>query len=85
MGFLNVSVGVMLHRCLGGMISPKILAEVLTNQDAKAFSFGERLGFKELSISTKELEAAKAKMHFSIGSCSLHEPDEDLSRLFPSM
>lgn len=82
MGFLNVSVGVMLHRCLADKISPKAIEEILTNQDSKAFSFGNRLGFKNLSISIDELEAAKVKMHFSIGSCSLHEPDEDLSRVF---
>lgn len=85
MGFLNVSVGVMLHRCLGEKMSAKTLEAILINQDAKAFSFGERLGFKDLSISIKELGTAKASGHFSIGSCSLHEPDEDLSRIFPSV
>lgn len=85
MGFLNVSVGVMLHRCLGDKISAKALEEILTNQDARAFSFGERLGFKDLSVSINELGTAKAKNHFSVGSCSLHEPDEDLSRIFPSV
>jgi|LauGreDrversion4_2_1035121.scaffolds.fasta_scaffold25433_2 hypothetical protein len=84
MGFLNVSVGVLLHRCLKDKVSAKLLEEILTNQDAKAFSFGERLGFKDVTISLKELETAKAMGHFSIGSCSLHEPDEDLSRIFPS-
>jgi hypothetical protein len=66
-------------------MSAKTLEAILINQDAKAFSFGERLGFKDLSISIKELGTAKASGHFSIGSCSLHEPDEDLSRIFPSV
>ena len=82
MGFLNVSVGVMLHRHLGKRVSPKTLEEILTNQDPKAFSFGEQLGYKELRISLADLQRAKSKGHFTIGSCSLHEPDEDLSRVF---
>jgi hypothetical protein len=82
MGFLNVSVGVMLHRHLGKRVSAKILEEILTIQDPKAFTFGEQLGYKELRISLAELEQVKAMSHFTIGSCSLHEPDEDLSRLF---
>lgn len=82
MGFLNVSVGVMLHRCLGAQLSAKQLEEILTNQHAKAFIFGEQLGYKELRISLAELQRAKGGGHFTIGSCSLHEPDEDLSRLF---
>lgn len=82
MGFLNVSVGVMLHRYLGGRVSAEILEEILTNQDSKAFTFGEQLGYKEIRISLADLQRAKSKGHFTIGSCSLHEPDEDLSRLF---
>ncbi len=77
MGFLNVSVGVMLHRHLGKQVSHK----VLTNQDPKALTFGEQLGYKELRISLADLQRAKSKGHFTIGSCSLHEPDEDLSRV----
>jgi hypothetical protein len=82
MGFLNVSVAVMLHRCLGAQLSAKQLEEILTNQDAKAFTFGEQLGYRELRISLAELQRAKRGGHFTIGSCSLHEPDEDLSRVF---
>ncbi|MEN9845542.1 MAG: hypothetical protein RIS36_689 [Pseudomonadota bacterium] len=82
MGFLNVSVGVMLHRHLGKRISSKTLEEILINQDPKAFTFGDQLGYKELIISLNNLLRAKSKGHFTIGSCSLHEPDADLSRLF---
>lgn len=85
MGFLNVSVGVMLHRQLGELISPALLEEILTNQDPEAFSFGSHLGYKDLRISLTDLREAKARNHFTIGSCSLHEPDGDLSRLFPTV
>jgi len=82
MGFLNVTVGVMLHRQLEDQVSTMALAEILTNQDPNAFTFGPHLGYKDLGITLAELEKAKSSGHFSIGSCSLHEPDGDLSRLF---
>lgn len=83
MGFLNVSVAVMLHRHLRGQISAAAIEKILTNQEPKAFTFGEVLGYRDLSISLSDLRAAKTKSHFTIGSCSIHEPDGDLSRLFP--
>jgi hypothetical protein len=82
MGFLNVTVGVMLSRHLGKQVSSNTLEEILSNQDPKAFTFGGELGYKELRISVADLEEAKNRAHFTIGSCSLHEPDEDLSRVF---
>jgi hypothetical protein len=82
MGFLNVSVAVMLHRQLGDTISDSMLEEILTNKDPRAFTFDEYLGYKDLRISISELRSVKERSHFTIGSCSIHEPDADLSRLF---
>ena len=84
MGFLNVSVGVMLHRHLRELLSPALVEEILTNKDPKAFMLGSHLGYKDLQISLADLRNVKASNHFTIGSCSLHEPDGDLSRLFPA-
>ncbi|MEY4669115.1 MAG: hypothetical protein RL518_1814 [Pseudomonadota bacterium] len=84
MGFLNVGVGVLLHRHLGRRVSPELLTEIFTNQDPKAFTFGSQLAYKDMSISIADLQESKARSHFTIGSCSLHEPDMDLSRLFPA-
>lgn len=83
MGFLNVAVGVMLHRRLGETISEGMLEEILTNKDPRAFTFGETLGYKDLRISISELRSVKERGNFTIGSCSIHEPDADLTRLFP--
>ena len=82
MGFLNVASAVMLRRTLGTRISHPILVELLTNHDARAFEFRDSLQFKSLKISAAELRHAKGLAHCTIGSCSLHEPDQDLSRLF---
>jgi hypothetical protein len=85
MGFLNVSVAVMLHRHLGDQLSVTTIEKILTNQDPKTFTFGEYLGFRDFKVSVSELRAAKERGHFAIGSCSIHEPDRDLSRLFPPL
>ena len=82
MGFLNFASAVMLRRTLGTRISHTILVELLTNDDARAFEFRDSLQFKSLKISAAELRHAKGLAHCTIGSCSLHEPDQDLSRLF---
>lgn len=82
MGFLNVTAGVMLRRALGDRVSHARLVEILTNEADDAFTFGPSLRFKDLQISHSDLKRAKKAPHFTIGSCSLREPDEDLSRLF---
>ncbi len=74
----------MLHRHLGDRLSAAALEKILTNQDPKAFTFGEYVGFRDLRISISELRSVKERSHFAIGSCSIHEPDRDLSRLFPA-
>jgi hypothetical protein len=84
MGFLNVSVAVMLHRHFKGRIESMLLQEMLTNQESEAFTFGKRLGYKNFLVSLDELKRVKDIGNFTIGSCSIHEPDEDLCRLFPS-
>lgn len=80
-GFLNLAFAVFLTRALGSK-SVNIL-EILENEDPEAFSFDtNKISYKNLSITKEQLIAAKNAAHFSIGSCSLHEPDHDLVRLF---
>lgn len=82
MGFLNVACAVMLRRVLGTRVSHAALLELLTNEDPATFEFGDTLHFKKLTLSAAELRHAKGSASFTIGSCSLHEPDQDLTRLF---
>ena len=82
MGFLNATTGVMFRRALGNKLPHARLVEILTNQDARAYTFADSLQFKDLEISHSELRRAKENQPFAIGSCSLREPDEDLNRLF---
>jgi hypothetical protein len=81
MGFLNLAAAVMFRRVLGRAASEEILSELLTNQLISELTCENGVHFRSLHISHKELAEAKAMAHFSIGSCSLHEPDEDLTRL----
>jgi hypothetical protein len=82
MGFLNVTTAVMFRRALGNKLPHARLVEILTNQDARAYTFGDSLKFKDLEISHSELRRVRENQPFAIGSCSLREPDEDLNRLF---
>jgi hypothetical protein len=82
MGFLNLTVAVMLRRVHGESFPEAQVTDLLMNTDPKAFSWGELLKYGRFSLSRDELRAAKARAPFSIGSCSLAEPDNDLARLF---
>lgn len=82
MGFLNLSCAVYLRRALGSAISESALAGLLTNDQINRFSFSEGIAYDVARISAQELEAALRLAPFSIGSCSILEPDQDLVRLF---
>lgn len=82
MGFLNLTMAVMLRRVHGEAFTEAQVTELLVNAEPMAFTWGELMKYGRLSLSRDELRAAKAKVPFSIGSCSLAEPDEDLARLF---
>ncbi len=82
MGFLNLAAAVMFRRALGHEAPLAALEQLLSSADPLAISFNRGLVFDSLAISFEELRRAKAASPFSIGSCSLHEPDADLRRLF---
>lgn len=81
MGFLNVAAAVYFRRTLGGAIPAASLTELLTNNSVAALSFEHGIHYKNFAITSDQLQHAKQRCHFSIGSCSIHEPDEDLTRL----
>jgi len=81
MGFLNVAAAVYLRRTLGGTLPADSLTALLTNNSAALLSFEHGISFGNFSITLAQLQHAKQRGHFSIGSCSIHEPDEDLTRL----
>lgn len=81
MGFLNVAAAVVLKRALRNSLSESSLAGILTNSSYQSFSWLDGLRFGDFAISLDQLITAKNLAHFSIGSCSLHDPDADLFSL----
>jgi len=67
---------------LGSSFSEKDIEELLVNDSPKALSFENGIKFKDLAISAEQVIQASSLAGFSIGSCSIHEPDDDLGRLF---
>ena len=83
MGFLNVAAAVCARRARGESASENLLSQLLRNDSMRPFLSSEELSFEGLSLSSKEVREARAVAHISIGSCSVHEPDQDLIRLLP--
>jgi hypothetical protein len=84
MGFLNLTVAVMLRRALGPAAPEGALASLLANSSVATFSLERGVSALSFSLPLEGLREARSRAHFSIGSCSLSEPDADLARLFPS-
>lgn len=78
MGFVNVVSAVMLRRSLGPIFSETALTRLLTNSSWNSLRFENGLLFENYGASLEQIIAARRQSHFSIGSCSLHEPDADL-------
>lgn len=84
LGFLNLSAALFLKRALGPSFPDIEALDCLFAVDTKFFTLGTSLGWKDYKISLEQLKDLKRQFPFSIGSCSLHEPDQDLARLFSS-
>jgi len=54
-------------------------------REAAEFGFEGGLAWRRFEIDADQLAEAVRKVPFSIGSCSLEEPDADLVRLFPAL
>jgi hypothetical protein len=83
MGFLNLGSAVLIRRSLGAAFSEDEISRLLVKDSIKSFSFDQGLAYNQTRITLEELRKAKNMLPFSIGSCSIHEPDQDLIRLIP--
>lgn len=83
LGFLNLAAALRLRQILGPEEMPLWrLEECLSTSDPGAFDFKEGLRWTDRIASCQAVEGAVSALAFSIGSCSLDEPDCDLVRLF---
>lgn len=80
-GFLNLAAAVTLRRIRGKDLPVSTMTQLLANSDIHALSFGGGLAFKNVKATLEEVQKAKRIAGFSIGSCSLQEPDDDIARL----
>ncbi len=85
LGFLGLVAALRLQKVLGPeRFGPAQVIACLLAAEPEEFRFGDGLAWRDHAISADQLAAAAAAVPFSIGSCSLHEPDADLTRLFPA-
>jgi hypothetical protein len=54
---------------------------ILSETDPGAFCFGDRAHWRDKSLSTDEISAARTRFAHSFGSCSFEEPIADLQQL----
>ncbi len=84
LGFLNLSLALYLRRTLGRKFSANNILELLKNEKTDSITFLEsEIKWTNFTLKKINLKELKNKFPFSIGSCSLKEPDLDLIRLFP--
>jgi hypothetical protein len=72
-GFVNVFVAAAL---------PGSASQILREQNARAFGFDDGgIWFRDLRVTTDELERVRRNHAISFGSCSFEEPIADLQEL----
>lgn len=79
-GFLGLALAVRLRRALGPGFSLPLIEGCLTAAEPGQFTFVDGAAWLKFWLPTDRL---LTRPGFTIGSCSLHEPDDDLARLYP--
>lgn len=83
LGFVSLVVAL---RLAGGLIpsefGPDKIKECLECTEVGSFDFDDKIAWKKSAIGTQEIYNQKQRVPFSIGACSLEEPDGELVRLF---
>jgi hypothetical protein len=82
LGFLNLSLAWVLAHTRN--ITTKDLVACLEISHAGDLSFtGESIFWNGYTLTAAEIRDTRMRFPLAIGSCSIHEPDEDLARLWP--
>jgi hypothetical protein len=82
LGFLNLSVALAIGRAHGSAIDVTQIEECLETTSSSDFSFEDGVRWRGFEVPLSRLREIKSEYPFSIGSCSISEPDEDIARLF---
>jgi hypothetical protein len=84
LGFLSFAAAYFLKVAYRNKLAPKDLFEILQETRASSFTFSPTtFSWGQYHLAAELLQEAKRTCRLSIGSCSIHEPDADLKRLFP--
>ncbi len=78
-GFLGLAVGLRLAQSKG--LAGAELAACIGETDASAFGFSGGVSWRNHKMGLGDLGLASVEVPFSIGSCSITEPDEELGLL----
>lgn len=81
-GFISLAIAYALKHQLGKDFTHRDISTCLVESQKEAFKFKDGIGWRDFFITLDQLRAWKADTRFSIGSCSVIEPDQDLERLF---
>ena len=86
LGFLSLATALRLQRRLGPEAFPEsVIASCLRESSVENFGFEDGLSWKNFKMTMEELRDAVLSHPFGIGSCSVDDPDADLTRLLPSI
>jgi hypothetical protein len=80
-GFLNLLTALRLHATPNPPDRERLL-RLLGEREGAAYSFQDGLQWRDHSVTIDALQTHLHRVPFSIGSCSIQEPDGDLTRLF---
>lgn len=78
-GFINAAVALRLAQA--GQADEAMVETILLDDEPASFVLDQGIGWREHRIMVQQLQQVMASHPFSIGSCSLAEPDGDLARL----
>lgn len=81
-GFLGLTMALRLDHALGLTEAERL--EILLSDEPADFVLYDGFGFKLKRAMAQRVTQAMQAVPFGIGSCSLDEPDQDLTRLFDS-
>ncbi len=82
LGFVNLAATLRLHQVLGPDFDEAAILACLNETAADAFAFDSELAWRAHAISEEALGQAMDDLPFSVGTCSLADPDADMSDLF---
>ena len=82
LGFVGLAAAVRFRQVLGEGFPLDAVQQCVAEAQPRAFGFDKALRWRGYEVETGRLREAVRELPFTIGSCSLGEPDEDLARLF---